>query len=53
MFKIVLIARFAVAYSGHTVMAGKSNSLNFTLSIVLVAGSLSHSLNAENNVYVF
>ena len=44
MFKIVLIARLSVAYSGQTVIAGKSSSANLTLWIVLVAGSLSQSL---------
>ena len=44
MLKIVLVARLSVANSGHTVMAGNSNSLNLTLSMVLMPGFSSQSL---------
>ena len=39
-----LAARASVANSGQIVIAGKSSSLSFTLSMVLVAGSSSQFL---------
>ena len=41
------MASWSVAQSGQTVMAGNSSSSSFTLSMVLVLGSSSHSLHKD------
>ena len=53
MLYTVCMASWSVAQSGQTVMAGKSSSCSFTLSMVEVLGSLSQSLVDRNRINFF